>query len=147
MYKQDFVYKVSASSDSGSQKVFYSIVFASVLMAMLFGLFAVTANPIIISLAIALIAGTILLAKPDWIVWLVLTLGLLVVGILPLHFDFIASKVAWGVSLLGFALLFLAFVRAATHPGILKHTPFFVWLALFFLIFSVLNSLIQWHST
>ncbi len=146
MYKLNFVHKATASTNLGNQKIFYIIVLASMLMAMLFGLFAVTANPIIISLAVALIAGLYLLAKPDWIMWLVLSLGLLVVGVLPLHFDFVASKAAWSVSLLGFALLFLAFIRAAAHPGILKHTPLFVWLALFFLIFSVLNSLVQWYS-
>ncbi|WP_305646926.1 hypothetical protein [Nitrosomonas sp.] len=146
MYKQDFVYKVSASTDSGSQKIFYIIVFASVLMAMLFGLFAVTANPIIISLAIALLAGTILLARPAWIVWMTLLLGLLVVGTLPLHFDFIASKAAWGVSLLGFFLMFIAFLGSATSPNRLKDTPVFIWVALGFLVYALLNSLIQWHS-
>ncbi|MDO8894766.1 hypothetical protein [Nitrosomonas sp.] len=146
MYKQDFVYKVSASTNSGSQKIFYIIVFASVLMAMLFGLFAVTANPIIISLAIALLAGTILLARPTWIVWMTLLLGLLVVGILPLHFDFIASKVAWGVSLLGFFLMLIAFFGATTSPNRLKGTPIFIWVAFGFLVYALLNSLIQWHS-
>ncbi len=147
MYKQNFAYKVSTSADSGSQKIFYIIVFASVLVAMLFGLFAVTANPIIISLAIAVIAGSILLAKPAWIVWLTLLLGLLVVGILPLHFDFIASKVAWGVSLLGFFLMFIAFLGSATSPRKLKDTPVFIWAVLGFLVYALLNSFIQWHST
>ena len=146
MYKQNLVYKVNASTGLGNQKIFYIIVFASVLMAMLFGLFAVTASPIIISFAIALIAGSILLARPDWIVWLTLLLGLLVVGTLPLHFDFIASKAAWGVSLLGFFLMLIAFFGGATSPIRLKNTPAFIWVALGFLVYALLNSFIQWHS-
>ncbi len=146
MYKQNFAYKVSISADSGSQKIFYIIVFASVLMAMLFGLFAVTANPTIISLAIALIAGTVLLVWPEWIIWLILSLSLLVVGLIPLYADFFATKAAWGVSLLGFFLMFLAFIKVAISPGIVKNTPAFIWAAFGFLVYALLNSLIQWHS-
>ncbi|WP_146162065.1 hypothetical protein [Nitrosomonas oligotropha] len=139
--------QLHSSNLGNSQKIFlYIIVLASVPMAIMFGLFAVTANPIIISVAVALIVGTILLAKPVWILWLVLSLGLLVVGVLPLHLDFIASKAAWGVSLLGFFLMFIAFVGSATSSSKLKDTPMFVWIALGFLVYAILNSLIQWHS-
>lgn len=146
MYKQNFVSKAGASTDLGNQKIFYVIALASVLMAMLFGLFAVTANPIIISLAIALIAGTVLLVWPEWIIWLILSLGLLVVGLIPLYFDFIATKAAWGVSLLGFFLMFIAFIKVAISPSIGKNTPAFIWAAFGFLVYALLNSLIQWHS-
>ena len=87
MYKQNFVNKTGVSSDLGNQKIFYVIALASVLMAMFFGLFAVTANPIIISLATALIAGTVLLARPTWIIWLILILGLLIGGVLPIFYE------------------------------------------------------------
>ena len=109
MYKQNFIQKTIAPSklDSSQKISFIIIVLASVLMAIMFGLFAVTANPIIVSVAVALMAGTVLLTKPSWLLWLVLVLGLLVVGILPLHLDFFASKAAWGVSLLGFFLMFI----------------------------------------
>lgn len=113
---------------------------------MLFGLFAVTANPIIVSMAGALIVGMVLFFRPAWILWLVLVLGLLVVGILPLHLDFIASKAAWGVSLLGFFLMLVAFLGIATSPSILKGTPAFIWIALGFMAYALLNSFIQWHS-
>lgn len=146
MYKQNFVSKAGASTDLGNQKIFYVIALASVLMAMLFGLFAVTANPIIISLAIALIAGTVLLVWPEWIIWLILSLGLLVVGLIPLYFDFIATKAAWGVSLLGFFLMFIAFIKVAISPSIGKNTPAFIWAAFGFLVYALLNSLIQLHS-
>lgn len=145
MYKQ---YPNHNSSNLlGSQKIFfYIIVSVSVLMAVMFGLFAVTANPIIISVAIALMVGVVLLTKPKWILWLVLLLGLLVVGVLPLHFDFIASKAAWGVSLLGFFLMFISFFGSAASPSKLNNTPTFIWIAFGFLVYALLNSLIQWHS-
>ncbi|SDW51761.1 hypothetical protein [Nitrosomonas oligotropha] len=147
MYKQNFVYKTGASPNIGSQKIFlYIIVLISALMAIMFGLFAVTANPIIISVAVALMIGVVLITKPVWILWLVLSLGLLVVGMLPLYFDSIASKAAWGVSLLGFLLMFIAFFGIATSPNKLKDTPAFVWIALFYLVYVLFDSLIQWDS-
>ncbi|MDP1559156.1 MAG: hypothetical protein Q8K59_10510 [Nitrosomonas sp.] len=124
----------------------FIIVLASVLMAMLFGLISVTTSPILVSFAVALVAGTILLARPVWIMWLVLSLGLLVTGLLPLYVDAAAGKAAWGVSLLGFTLMFLAFLKVATSPDARKDTPAFVWAALGFLVYALLNSLIQWHS-
>ncbi|MBX3616246.1 hypothetical protein [Nitrosomonas sp.] len=146
MYKQDFLNKANTSENFGEKKVFYVIALASVLIAMMFGLFAVTANPIIISLAVALVGGFFLVTKPIWMVWLLLTSGLLVVGMLPLYLDFLASKAAWGVSILGFILLFLAFFRIAIFPEAGKVTPAFVWFALFFLIYAIFNSLLQWHT-
>ncbi|MGZ0020666.1 hypothetical protein [Nitrosomonas sp. wSCUT-2] len=147
MYKQVSVNKTSTSSDFGNKNVlFYVIALASVLLAILFGLFAVTANPIIISLAVALVGGSFLLTKPIWMVWLLLASGLLVVGMLPLYLDFLASKAVWGVSILGFILLFMAIFRIAIFPKAVKATPAFVWLALFFLIYATLNSLLQWHT-
>lgn len=128
------------------KKLFYFIVLISTLMAILFGLIAVTTNPIIISLAVALIVGVILLTKVDWIVWSILSLGLLVVGLLPLFFDFFASKAAWGVSLLGGVLMFIALIKIVITPDARRNTPAFVWIALVFIAYSLINSLVQWHS-
>ena len=134
------------SIELGDQKVFYFIVLVSVLMAILYGFFAVTANPIIISLAVALIVGLMLLVKPSLIVWLILLLSLLVTGLLPLYFDFLATKAAWGVSLLGFLLMFIALSRVALSQNAQKFTPAFIWIALAFMIYTLINSLIQWNS-
>jgi len=146
VYKQNFVNKTGVSSDLGNQKIFYVIALASVLMAMFFGLFAVTANPIIISLAIALIAGTVLLARPTWIIWLILILGLLIGGVLPIFYEYMAIRLYWGISLLGFLLMFIAFIQTSITSSIRKDTPAFIWIALGFMVYAVLNSLIQWHS-
>lgn len=146
MYNEAFNNKTSTSADFGNKKVFYAIVFASVLLAILFGLFAVTANPIIISVAVALVLGAFLLTKPIWMVWLLLASGVLVVGMLPLYLDFLASKASWGVSILGFIILFMAFFRIATFPEAVKATPTFVWFVFIFLIYAIFNSLLQWHT-
>ena len=131
--------QLHSSNLGNSQKIFlYIIVLASVLMAIMFGLFAVTANPIIVSVAVAIMAGTVLLTKPSWLLWLVLVLGLLVVGLLPLHLDFFASKAAWGVSLLGFFLMFIAFFGSATSPDKFKNTPLFIRSNLQILLISIL---------
>ncbi len=134
------------STESSGQKVLYFIVLASVLMAMLLGLIAVTGNPIIISIAVALIVSMALLIRVDWIVWLILSLGLLVIGLLPLYFDHFTSKVSWGVSMLGFVLMLLALVKIVMAPEARKNTPAFVWVALVFMAYALINSLVQWHS-
>lgn len=146
MYKQDSFYKANVSTDKSNQKVLYIIVLACVLMAVVFGLFAVTANPVIISLAVALIAGTVLVVNPVWIIWLILSLGLLVTGLLPLYFDSLASKATWGVSFLGLMLMLIACFKMIMSPNERKNTPDFVWIALVFLFFTVINSLVQLYS-
>lgn len=118
---------------------------ASVL-AVFFGLIAVTANIILIALAVSLLAGTLLLGKPTWTMWLILSLGLLVSGVLPLFLEFIATKASWGVSILGFVLLASVFFKVATNPGLAKDTPGFVWVALVFMLLAVINSLAHWQG-
>ena len=147
MARRDFIYKsTDLTGFDGHKALIFIITLMSMLMAMLFGLFAVTANPVIISLAIALIAGAVLIINPIWIVWLILSLGLLVTGLLPLFLSSIASKASWGVSLLGLMLLILASFKMLITANDRTETPAFVWLALCFLIYAVVNSLIQWHS-
>lgn len=146
MYKANSFYKSNLSTQFGNPRAFYFLVPISVVMAILFGLIAVTANPIIISLAVALMAGAILLVRVDWIVWLILSLGLLVTGLLPLFFDSFASKAGWGVSLLGIMLLLIALVKIVITPEARKDTPAFVWIALVFMIYALINTLLQWHS-
>ena len=124
-----------------------AVVAAAGVLAILFGLVSVTANPTLISVAVALFVGVFLIARPAWIVWLVLSLGLLVTGLLPLFSeDGVVTKASWGVSILCFFLMMLAFFTAITSPNVRRNTPAFVWLALCFLVYSVLVSFIQWYS-
>ena len=87
------------------------------------------------------------MARPAWIMWLVLFLGLFIQGNLPLYIpDEIASKAAWGVSMLGFFLMLLATLKVITTPSLQQNTPAFIWVVLGFLAYALLNSLIQWNS-
>jgi hypothetical protein len=115
-------------------------------LAVFFGLVAVTANVIFIALAVSLIVGTLLLGKPTWTMWLILSLGLLVSGVLPLFLEFIATKASWGVSILGFVLLASVFFKVATNAELAKNTPGFVWVALIFMLLAVINSLAHWQG-
>lgn len=116
------------------------------LLAVFFGLIAVTTNAILIGLAAGLLLGVLLAALPIWSIWLVLFAGLLVVGVLPLWVDFLVSKSTWGVSMLGFMLFLGAIYKLLTTPGLARTTPAFIWVALIFFVFSVAGTLVQWYS-
>lgn len=117
-----------------------------VVLAIFFGLVAVTANVIIVALAAGLLVGLLLLALPIWSIWLILFSGLLVVGVLPLWLDFLATKSVWAVSLLGFLLFLGAIYKLLITPSLFKTTPAFIWVALAFIAFVVTNSIAQWYS-
>ncbi len=139
--------KMNSSVSSAERAGSIFIILAGGVLAVLFGLVSVTASPILISVAVALFAGAVLIARPAWIVWSVLSLGLLVTGILPLFSeDGVVSKMSWGVSILAFILMMIAFFTAATSATTRRNTPVFVWVALCFLIYAVLVSFIQWYS-
>lgn len=123
----------------------FVIMSASMLIAILFGLISTTGNFIVVSLVVAIFAGAFLLTRPAWIVWIVLPVGLLVLGFTTLYEDGL-EKAGWGVSMLGFVLMLLALFKVATVPSVRKDTPAFIWLLLGFFVFEELNSLIQWHS-
>lgn len=112
-------------------------------VAILFGLLASTANPIFVGVGAAIILGAIVFAVPAWNVWLVLSLGLLVVGVVPIWAEGTASRAVWGVSALGFLLMFGAWFRAVVVPGATRGTPAFVWIALAFVAYATINTVIN----
>lgn len=117
-----------------------------VALAVFFGLVAVTANTIIVALAAGLLIGLLLLAMPIWSIWLILVAGILIVGVLPLWLDFLATKSVWGLSLLGFLLFLGAAAKFFTTPDLARTTPSFIWVAVVFIVFVVINSIAQWYS-
>lgn len=123
-----------------------AVIAASLLMAILFGLVSTSTNLILISFAVALFIGVFLLNRPIWIVWIVLSTGLLVLGILPIYNDSLDSKAGWAISLLCFILMALAFFKSATTPDAREGTPAFIWLLLVFFAYTVLNSIVQCYS-
>lgn len=116
------------------------------LLAIFFGLVAVTASPILIGLSAGLIVGVLLLAKPAWNIWLILSFGLLVAGVLPIWVDFFASKAVWAISILGFMLMASALFKLIATPGSARNTPAFVWAALTFFFYVLISSLAQRHG-
>lgn len=122
------------------------VILAASLMALLFGLVAVTADPVLVALATSMLIGLAFLARPVWMIWLILCFGLLVAGVITIWAEGAASKAVWGISAIGFTLMGLAFFRATTRSGITKGTPAFVWLALAFMLYSVLSAILNWLS-
>jgi hypothetical protein len=115
-------------------------------LGILFGILASTANPLAIGMGASSFIGIVLLSKPTWNVDLIIILGLLVSGLVTLFFGNLATKMVWGVSILGFMMLMAAFYRVITTPQVIKSTPAFVWIALLFFIYAIADSVLQFYS-
>src|SRR3569833_4127162 len=76
-------------------------------LALFFGLLAVTANPIQVGMGAGFVIGVILLMKPDLQIWLILVLGLATGAFVSMAGPQF-SKNTWAVSILGFVLLALS---------------------------------------
>lgn len=138
---------MNLSASLNNQKIWAVIlVLVGLLAAIFIGLISVTANPILIGLSAALIVGGGLIIYPAWIIWLILILGLLVSGLLPLYFDFLTTKIVWGLSLLGLLLFVLALSKILDSSNVRRDTPAYIWVALGFVAYALINTLIQWHS-
>jgi hypothetical protein len=111
--------------------------------AVLVGLVAYTGNPILVGVAGGVVVGSILLARPVWNIWVVLALGLLVVGVVPIWAEDLGSRASWGVSVLCFLLFLGALYRLLTSPRQTRRSPAFVWVALAFMLYAILNTAIQ----
>lgn len=120
-----------------------ALALSAIAMAVFFGLLASTANPIFVGVGAALLVGALLFAQPVWNIWLVLLFGLLVVGVLPIWVEGVAAKALWGVSTLALVLMLRAWWQALAVPGVTKGTPAFVWLALVFIVYTLINTLWQ----
>lgn len=111
------------------------------LCAIFFGLLATTANPMMIALGLGMVFGPALLFMPELVVWIVLVAGFLF-GILAASPKF--SKLAWVVSLLSMLLLIPSVNNMVW--GKQRRMPNFMLIALTFLVFSLLASIVQWYS-
>lgn len=109
--------------------------------AVFFGLLAATANPAMIVLGAAMVLGPVLLLMPELTIWVMLVIGLLL-GVFSASPQF--SKVSWIVSLLGVLLLVLSFNNMVW--GKQRRVPFFILIALLFMVYAVGVSIIQWYS-
>ncbi len=114
-------------------------------LGVFFGALASSANPLIIGIGVSSFIGILLLRKPVWNVELVIILSLFA-GLVSLFFDSVAIKMLWGISILGFMLLFAALYRLITTPQLIKSTPAFIWIALLFFIYAIVDSVLQLYS-
>ena len=120
-----------------------AVVLGVVVLSVVFGLIAVSANPIFIAFAVAMLVGPMLLLRPAWMVWFVLVGGLMVAGVVPLWFEGAGNKAVWGISLLSFLLMALALVRALTSRDVRAGTPSFVWVMLVFMFFALFSAVVN----
>lgn len=115
-------------------------------LAFFFGLISITANPILIGLALGGVLGVFFLLQPKTSIWLVLVLGLAVPALLDMLGHGL-SRVSWGVSMLALLLWVPAlFYLIRPQPSLSKPIPLFVWIMLFFVFYAVINSFLQWHG-
>lgn len=115
-------------------------------VAFLFGLISVTANPILIGLAIGLVGGTFLLAIPKKTIYLVIALGLAT----PALLDMVghgAHRILWAISMMALLLFVPALLNLFSfNPNYKKHIPLFIWMALVFLLYALVVSVSQLHG-
>lgn len=136
-----------ASSDAAKGKGLVFLAVASVaLLSLAFGLAAVTAEPVVVAMAAALVVGAVLLMNPRWIVDIVFVAGLVGYGLITIWVEGMGSKAVWGISLLSFMLMLLAIFRMVTVLHVARGTPGFVWAALGFMVFALVSSLLQLNA-
>lgn len=129
----------------GKGVVFLAVV-AVALLSLVFGLAAVTAEPVVVAMAAALVVGAVLLLNPKWIIDIVFVTGLVVYGLLKIWVEGTGSKAVWGIALLSFMLMLPAIFRMVTVPRVAQGTPGFVWAALGFMVLALVSSLLQLNA-
>ncbi|HAF01924.1 MAG TPA: hypothetical protein DCO68_08325 [Methylophilaceae bacterium] len=131
-----------------ANKLWFKILFLlfATFLALVFGLISLTANPILIGLAVGLVVGVFLLGVPKKVIWMVLIIGLAA----PTVFNLLGSglsRMQWAVSLMGMLLLVPGIFNLINlNPNQKKSVPLFIWVALAFMLFAVFSTLLQLHS-
>jgi hypothetical protein len=116
----------------------------AILSAAIAGTVIATSNFILIGLVVGLFVGAFLWHKLIWSIWLVLFLGLLVTGLVPLWYPTL-EHLNWAASLLGLLLLTKVVIHFMTTMK-KSRTPAFFWIAFVFLLYSLIISMLQWYS-
>ncbi len=132
-----------------SQKSWFKFSFFALAscLALLFGLIAITANPIFIGLAVGSVLGIFLLAIPKKTIWLVIALGLGTPALLDIAGQGF-SKVLWAISMLALLLWLPGTLNLLDlNSNNKKHIPLFIWIALLFAIYAVITTVTQLNTT
>lgn len=120
-----------------------AVVFAALLAAVIFGLVSTTGQPLLIAVAAGLFFGVYLFSNPQITLWLILGGGLFVAGLVPIWAEGIGSKAVWAISLLGLILMATSIIRLIVEKNTADQTPVFVWIALLFMLYCLINGAIQ----
>jgi len=139
-------YPTAGIDAAKSKGIMFFAVAAVALLSLVFGLAAVTAEPVVVAMAAALVVGAVLLLNPKWIIDTVFVTGLVVSGLITIWVEGMGSKAVWGISLLSFMLMLLAIFRMVTVPRVARGTPGFVWAALGFMMLALVSSLLQLNT-
>lgn len=134
--------QLSSASDQLWFKL--ALFFTASLLAILFGMIAITNNPILIGLAVGMILGLFLLASPKITIWLVLVLGLGTPALLDMTG---LTRMLWAIAMLAILLWVPGVMHLfSLNPQHKKTNPLFIWLAILFAIFALLSTVLQFHS-
>lgn len=135
-----------------SQNAWFKLAFFTMacLLACVFGLISITGNPILIGLAVGSLVGIFLLAMPKKTIGMVMALGLITPALLDIAGHGL-SRMLWAISMMALllwlpGLLNLVNFNHSNDINQRKYIPLFIWLSLAFVIFSVINTILQLHS-
>lgn len=130
------------------QSIWFKLAFFAIasFLALVFGLISVTNSPILIGLAVGMVLGVFLLAMPKKIIWMVIFLGLATPALLDMAGHGF-SRMLWAISMLALLLWVPGiFYAIRLNPNQEKHTPLFIWIAGFFVIYALFASVLNLHS-
>jgi hypothetical protein len=113
---------------------------AMVMMAVLVGLIATTANLSFVVLLVGLMVGIPLLSAPRITILIILALGMISGFIYSTFASTVGGKLTWGVAMLGILIILPCILKLL---GGLKDTPSFIWLALVFMIYTLIAAVLQ----
>jgi hypothetical protein len=133
---------------SASHQLWFKLAlfFTASFLAVIFGMIAITNNPILIGLAVGMILGLFLLASPKISIWLVIVLGLGTPALLDMAGHGL-SKMLWAISMLGLLLWVPGVMHLfSLNPQHKKITPLYIWIAILFAVFALASTALQLHS-
>lgn len=123
-----------------------ALFFIASFLAVLFGMIAITNNPILIGLAVGMILGLFLLASPKITIWLVIVLGLGTPALLDMAGHGL-SRMLWAISMLAILLWVPGVMHLfSLNPQQKKSTPLYIWIAILFAVFALASTVLQMHS-
>ncbi|HBZ06408.1 MAG TPA: hypothetical protein DEP03_08495 [Massilia sp.] len=109
--------------------------------AVLTGMIAATAHPLLIALGAGAILSALLLLFPKLNMWLAIVLGLGSGTLLSLAGG-VAGKMQWGIVLLSMILFVPVLLHALPRPRL----PLFMWLYLVYVLLSLATTLLNWNG-